>query len=151
MQKQRRLSPQKPEAPRERWKFSATSKAFNTGDDASPAWAKRNNRAQSRALPEIKEENKEIESPPVHKDGLRPTPAPAAKKPKPAMVDAVTQTDRSDYYTLKMRALKRQLKQQKAELPTRPRGEHLVKLRIANIQLHDGGASAGPKSGAYHP
>ena len=67
------------------------------------------------------------------------------------MVDAVTQTERSDYYTLKMRALKRQLKQQKAESPTKPRGEHLVKLRIANIQLHDAGASAGPQSGAYQP
>ena len=72
---------------------------------------KRNNRAQSKALPEIKEENKEIESPPRRdngdKDENKQTPAPAAKKPKPVMVDAVTQTERSDYYTLKMRALKR--------------------------------------------
>ena len=66
------------------------------------------------------------------------------------MVDAVTQTERSDYYTLKMRALKRQLKQQKVESPNR-RGEHLVKLRIANIQLHDSSAAAGPKSGSLQP
>ena len=85
------------------------------GEDAA---ARRNARAQSKVLPEIKEENKGAPTPPAPKDEIRAAPVPAAKKPKPVMVDAVTQTERSDYYTLKMRALKRQLtKQQKPEAP----------------------------------
>ena len=79
-------------------------------EDPSPAPQKRNNRAPSKALPEIKEEIRDGDSPPTHKLEKTAAKDNAGKKPKPAMVDAVTQTERSDYYTLKMRALKRQLK-----------------------------------------
>ena len=51
------------------------------------------------------------------------------KNPKAKMVDAVTQTERSDYMMLKTRALHRKFNE-------RPK-EGTVQLRIANIELHE--------------
>jgi len=74
--------------------------------DNSPT--KRN--ARPIQLHAIKEEKKEAETPP--KSGKDQT---KTLKPKPIMVDAVTQTERSDYHQLKVRDLKKQLRRAETE------------------------------------
>lgn len=138
---------------KERWRFSIgkVTGTFGTpvaDEDRYVSSPTRKVRPMNAKLSEIKEvhvEDASLASSPlkVARDVHQRNPSQKRDKDKVRMVDAVTQTDRSDYYVFKARNLKHTIKNQIQQQAT-------LQLSIANIQLSES-ATAGPRHGSYHP
>ena len=107
---ERTTSPLKVDS-KERWRWTSSSKNQG-GEDGKELSPLKRGRTMAIKLSEIKEvHNDDLSTASPLKVGRDVTSKqPPSNKPKPKMVDAVTQTERSDYLVMKARALKQGIK-----------------------------------------